>query len=157
MLFRSTAAERTALADKLSGCSVVCFDTETTGLDVRTAELIGISFCIEPHEAWFVILPPDREQTLTALEPFLPILQDTHIRKVGQNLKYDISILKWHGIEVHGELLDTMLAHYLIDPDQRHNMDHMAEALLDYSPVPITALIGEKKSEQKTQIGRVHV
>ncbi len=146
----TTSAERTGLAEKLSGCSVVCFDTETTGLDVRTAELIGISFCVEPHEAWFVILPPDREQTLKALEPFLPILQNADIRKVGQNLKYDVSVLKWHGIEVRGELLDTMLAHYLIDPDQRHNMDHMAESLLDYSPVPITALIGEKKSEQKT-------
>ena len=146
----TTAAERNELAGKLSGCSVVCFDTETTGLDVRSAELVGISFCIEPHEAWFVILPPDREQTLKALEPFLPILQSADIRKVGQNLKYDVSVLKWQGIEVRGELLDTMLAHYLIDPDQRHNMDHMAEALLDYSPVPITALIGEKKSAQKT-------
>ena len=146
----TTAAERNELAVTLSGCSVVCFDTETTSLDVRTAELIGISFCIEPHEAWFVILPPDREQTLKALEPFLPILRNADIRKVGQNLKYDVSILKWHGIEVRGELLDTMLAHYLIDPDQRHNMDHMAETLLDYSPVPITALIGEKKSTQKT-------
>ncbi|MEN8254277.1 MAG: DNA polymerase I [Verrucomicrobiota bacterium] len=146
----TTAAERDTLAETLSGCSVVCFDTETTSLDVRTAELIGISFCIEPHEAWFVTLPPDREQTLQALEKFLPILKNPDIRKVGQNLKYDVSILKWHGIEVRGELLDTMLAHYLIDPDQRHNMDHMAESLLDYSPVPITALIGEKKSTQKT-------
>ena len=146
----TTSAERDALAEKLTGCSVVCFDTETTGLDVRTAELIGISFCIEPHEAWFVTLPPDRTETLTALEKFIPILGNPDIRKVGQNLKYDVSILKWHGIEVRGELLDTMLAHYLIDPDQRHNMDHMAETLLDYSPVPITALIGEKKSSQKT-------
>jgi DNA polymerase-1 len=146
----TTAADRNALAEKLSGCSVVCFDTETTGLDVRVAELIGISFCIEPHEAWFVTMPPDREQTLQALSTFLPILQNPDIRKVGQNLKYDVSVLKWHGIEVRGELLDTMLAHYLIDPDQRHNMDHLAETLLDYSPVPITALIGEKKSAQKT-------
>jgi len=146
----TTATERDALAEKLSGCYEVCFDTETTGLDVRTAELIGISFAIEPHEAWFVTLPPDREQTLQALEKFLPILQNPDVRKVGQNLKYDVSVLKWNGIEVRGELLDTMLAHYLIDPDQRHNMDHMAESLLGYSPVPITALIGEKKSSQKT-------
>ncbi len=146
----TTAAERKELAEKLATCSVVCFDTETTGLDVRVAELVGISFCVEPHEAWFVMLPPDREQTLKALEPFLPVLQGTDIRKVGQNLKYDISVLKWHGIEVRGELLDTMLAHYLIDPDQRHNMDHLAETLLNYSPVSITALIGEKKSEQKS-------
>ncbi len=146
----TTATERNALADKLSGCYEICFDTETTGLDVRTAELIGISFCIEPHEAWFVTLPPDREQTRHALEKFLPLLKNPDIRKVGQNLKYDISVLKWNGIEVRGELLDTMLAHYLIDPDQRHNMDHMAESLLNYSPVPITALIGEKKSTQKT-------
>ena len=145
----TTAAERTELAEKLAGCSVVCFDTETTGLDVRTAEMIGISFCTEPGEAWYVTLPPDRGQALLALEPFLPILQNPDVRKVGQNLKYDVSVLKWRGIEVKGELLDTMLAHYLIDPDQRHNMDHMAESLLGYSPVPITALIGEKKSEQK--------
>lgn len=146
----TTAAERGALAEKLSGCYEICFDTETTGLDVRTAELIGISFAIEPHEAWFVTLPPDREQTLQALEKFLPILGNPDIRKVGQNLKYDVSVLKWNGIEVRGELLDTMLAHYLIDPDQRHGMDHMAESLLGYSPVPITALIGAKKSTQKT-------
>ena len=146
----TTAAERNALAERLDECSVVCFDTETTSLDVRTAELVGISFCIEPHEAWFVILPPDREQTLKAIEPFLPILGNPDIRKVGQNLKFDLSVLKWHGIEVRGELLDTMLAHYLIDPDQRHNMDHLAESLLNYSPVSITALIGEKKSEQKS-------
>ncbi len=146
----TTAAGRDALAEKLSGCYEVCFDTETTSLDVRTAELIGISFCTDPHEAWFVTLPPDREQTLHALEKFLPLLQNPDVRKVGQNLKYDISVLKWHGIEVRGELLDTMLAHYLIDPDQRHGMDHMAESLLDYSPIPITALIGEKKSSQKT-------
>ncbi|HEY5621655.1 MAG TPA: DNA polymerase I, partial [Pontiella sp.] len=110
----------------------------------------GISFSIEAHEAWFVTLPPDREQILEALKPFLPILSNPDIRKVGQNLKYDISVLMWHGIEVRGELLDTMLAHYLIDPDQRHNMDYMAESLLNYSPMPITALIGEKKSQQKT-------
>ncbi len=146
----TTAAEREALAAKLAGNGLVCFDTETTGLDIRTAGLVGISFCIEPHEAWFVTLPPDREETLKALAPFLPILQNPDIRKVGQNLKYDVGILKWHGIEVRGELLDTMLAHYLIDPDQRHNMDHLAESLLGYSPVPITALIGEKKGTQKS-------
>ena len=146
----TTAAERTELAERLSKVSLICFDTETTGLDVRTAELVGISFCTEPHEAWFVMLPPNREQAQLALAPFLPILQNADIRKVGQNLKYDVSILKWHNIEVRGELLDTMLAHYLIDPDQRHNMDHLAETLLDYTPVPITSLIGEKKSQQKS-------
>ena len=146
----STAPERADLAKKLSGCSEFCFDTETTGLDVRAAELIGISFCIEPGEAWYVTLPPDREQALAALEPFFPILGNANIRKVGQNLKYDLSVLKWHGIEVNGDLLDTMLAHYLIDPDQRHSMDHMAETLLNYTPIPISALIGEKKSELKS-------
>lgn len=146
----TTAAEREALAKKLAGHGLVCFDTETTSLDVRIAELVGISFCVAPHEAWFVILPPDREETLKALAPFLPILQNPDIRKVGQNLKYDLGVLKWHGIEVRGELLDTMLAHYLIDPDQRHNMDYLAESLLGYSPVPITTLIGDKKGAQKS-------
>ncbi|MDF7808465.1 DNA polymerase I [Pontiellaceae bacterium B12219] len=146
----TTAAEREALAKTLSGTMEICFDTETTGLDVRTAELIGISFCINPGEAWYVTLPPDREQALLALKPFLPILESSDVRKVGQNLKYDISVLKWHGIEVKGQLLDTMLAHYLIDPDQSHKMDRMAEIELNYSPVPIEALIGEKKSTQKS-------
>lgn len=146
----TTAAERTALAKRLAGNFEICFDTETTGLDVRTAELVGLSFCVDPGEAWFVALPEDREQAILAMEPFLPILSNPDIRKIGQNLKYDISVLKWHNIEVCGELLDTMLAHYLIDPDQRHNMDHMAETLLNYSPVPISSLIGEKKSEQKS-------
>ncbi|MDF7799861.1 DNA polymerase I [Pontiellaceae bacterium B1224] len=146
----TTAAEREALAETMKDNYEICFDTETTGLDVRTAELIGISFCVKPGEAWYVTLPPDRKQALLALEPFLPILKSSDVRKVGQNLKYDLSVLKWHGIEVKGQLLDTMLAHYLIDPDQRHNMDHMAETLLNYSPVPIGALIGEKKSEQKS-------
>ncbi|HEY5652812.1 MAG TPA: DNA polymerase I [Pontiella sp.] len=146
----TTAAEREELASKLSDHYEVSFDTETTGLDVRTAELIGISFCIEPHEAWYVTLPPDREQTLLAMKPFMPMLKNPDVRKVGQNLKYDVSILKWYGIVVRGQLLDTMLAHYLIDPDQRHNMDHMAETLLNYSPVSITTLIGEKKSQQKS-------
>jgi len=146
----TTASERTDLADRLSATRIICFDTETTGLDVRTAELIGISFCVEPGEAWFVTLPPDPEQIGPALEPFIPILQNPDIRKVGQNLKYDLSVLKWNGIEVKGELLDTMIAHYLIDPEQRHNMDHLSETLLDYSPIKISALIGEKKSEQKS-------
>ena len=146
----TTSAERTTLAAQLSEVSLICFDTETTSLDVRTAELVGISFCTDPHEAWFVMLPPDREQAILALEPFLPILQNPDIRKVGQNLKYDVSVLKWHGIHVRGELLDTMLAHYLIDPDQRHNMDHLAETLLDYSPISITTLIGEKRRQQKS-------
>ncbi|MBN2164093.1 MAG: DNA polymerase I [Pontiellaceae bacterium] len=146
----TTSEERTQLAEKLSGNRLICLDTETTGLDVRTAELVGISFCVEPREAWFVMLPPDREQTLKALEPFLPLFSNTDIRKVGQNLKFDLSVLKWHGIELRGELLDTMLAHYLIDPDQRHNMDHLAESLLDYSPIPIEALIGDRKGKQKS-------
>jgi len=145
----TTTVERNALAEKLARCDEFAFDIETSSLDVRTAEMIGISFCIKPHEAWFVTLPPDRKQSIHALEKFIPILGNPNIRKVGQNLKYDISVLKWHGIEVRGQLLDTMLAHYLIDPDQRHNLEHLAESLLNYSPIPITALIGEKKGSQK--------
>jgi DNA polymerase I len=146
----TTAAERAALAEQLSGAGLFCFDTETTSLDVHVAELVGISFAVKPGEAWFVMLPPDREQALLALEPFVPLFADANRAKVGQNLKYDISVLKWHGIEVHGPLIDTMVAHYLIEPDQPHNMDHLAETLLGYSPIPISALIGEKKSEQQT-------
>jgi DNA polymerase-1 len=146
----TTAAERSILAEKLAGCTEFCFDTETTDLDVKQAELIGIAFCIEPGEAWFVTLPQDQEQAVLALEPFIPVLNNPDISKIGQNLKYDISVLKWHGIEVQGHLLDTMLAHYLIDPDQKQNMVFLAETILEYTQISITSLIGEKKSEQKS-------
>jgi DNA polymerase-1 len=130
----------------LKRASAFCFDTETSSLDVHTAEMVGISFAINPYEAWFVHLTNHQE----LLHLFKPVLEDPAIAKIGQNLKFDISVLKIQGIEVQGEFFDTMLAHYLLQPEERHNMDYLAEKFLQYSPVPITDLIGEKGRNQKS-------
>jgi DNA polymerase-1 len=143
-----TLEERKALSAELGKAARLCFDTETTGLDPRTDKLVGISFSVKPHEAWFVTLPPDEKESAKALEIFRPLFENEQIEKTGHNLKFDIAMLRAAGIEVRGKLFDTMLAHYLLDPDQRHGLDKLAGTHLGYAPVPITALIGEKKSEQ---------
>jgi DNA polymerase-1 len=143
-----TLEERKALAAQLGQAARLCFDTETTGLDPRTDKLVGISFSVKPHEAWFVTLPPDEKESAKALEIFRPLFENEQIEKTGHNLKFDIAMLCAAGIEVRGKLFDTMLAHYLLDPDQRHGLDKLAGTHLGYAPVPITALIGEKKSAQ---------
>ncbi|QHI69477.1 DNA polymerase I [Tichowtungia aerotolerans] len=144
----STAEDRAALAKKMGEASSFCFDTETTGLDPRMDRLIGMSFAIQPHEAWYVTLPPDDEETRKALEPFKAVFGNEEIEKTGHNLKFDIAMLREAGVEVKGPLFDTMLAHYLLDPDQRHGLDRLAGSFLQYAPVSITTLIGEKKKEQ---------
>jgi len=145
----STQKERMELAEILRRApGSFCFDTETTGLDPRDARLVGISFAVKPHEAWFVTLPPDEAEAAKALEPFAPLFADERIEKSGHNLKFDIAMLRAAGIEVRGKLFDTMLAHYLLDPDQRHGLDKLAGTHLGYAPVPITALIGEKRGGQ---------
>ncbi len=143
-----TLEERVALAAQLGQASSFCFDVETTGLDPRSDKLVGISFAIQPHEAWYVTLPPDGVEMQKALEPFAPLFANEGNEKVGHNLKFDIAMLREAGIEVNGPLFDTMIAHYLLDPDQRHGLDRLAGTYLGYTPVPIAALIGEKKKEQ---------
>ena len=146
-----TLEERTELVSLLSkgGASrSLCFDVETTGLDPRVDKLIGIAFAVKPHEAWYVTLPPDDVERAKALEPFAPLFADESIEKVGHNLKFDIAMMREAGIPVRGKLFDTLIAHYLLDPDQRHGLDRLAGTHLHYAPVPISALIGEKKKEQ---------
>ncbi|MFA5688531.1 MAG: DNA polymerase I [Kiritimatiellales bacterium] len=143
-----TLDERKELAALLEKSKQFCFDTETTGLDPRTAQLIGISFAVKPHEAFYMTLPPDSGECKKALEPFAGIFADETIEKTGHNLKFDSAMLRTAGIELRGRLFDTMLAHYLLDPETRHALDRLAETHLNYAPVPITALIGEKKSGQ---------
>lgn len=128
----------------------VCFDTETTGLDPLTAELVGISFSYEKGTAYYVPLTDNKIETLATLEHFKPFFESEVIEKIGQNLKYDIKVLKQYGILVNHPLFDTMIAHYLINPDMRHNMDVLAETYLKYSPQSIETLIGKKGKNQKS-------
>ncbi|MCC7232186.1 MAG: DNA polymerase I [Bacteroidia bacterium] len=127
----------------------VCFDTETTGLNVFSAELVGMSFSIKPHEAWYVPVPADRTEAMETLERFRAFFESPEHGKIGQNIKFDLSVLKRYGIELKGDLFDTMIAHFLIRPEMRHNMDALAETYLNYSPVSIETLIGKKGKDQK--------
>jgi len=136
------------LASFLAKQSEFCFDTETTGLDARDAALVGIAFSYVPGEAYYVPVPETREDAVKVIDIFRSVLQDSEIGKIGQNIKYDIIVLKNYGVQVNGKLFDTMLAHYLMEPDSRHNMDVLAENYLNYTPVSIQTLIGKKGSKQ---------
>lgn len=126
----------------------VCFDTETTGLDALNSELVGLAFSWEKGKGFYVPFPEKREETQVLIEKFKPFFENETIEKVGQNIKYDLKILSQYGIEVKGNLFDTMIAHYLINPDMRHNMDVLSETYLKYSPKSITELIGKKGKNQ---------
>ena len=145
-----TKEERRKLIKHLSGVKMFCFDTETTGLDANNVELVGMSFATQPGEAWFVPVPEKYADALEIVTEFSVVFADEKIEKTGQNLKYDISVLKWYEIEVNGPLFDTMIAHYLIEPDMRHNMDFLSSTYLNYEPVPIVKLIGKKGKNQLT-------
>lgn len=140
-------AELEALAARLAACEAFCFDTETTGFDVFGDRLVGISVAIEPHEAWYI--PCNRENTDRVVAALRPVFADEKIAKIGQNIKFDLMVLRSAGIEVWGRLYDTMIIHYLLDPESRHGMDHLSRTFLGYDPVPIEALIG-KGAKQKT-------
>ncbi|GHU70190.1 DNA polymerase I [Bacteroidia bacterium] len=124
------------------------FDTETTGINPLSAELVGISFALHEGEAYYYSFPVKREEITEKAQLFKEILEDENILKIGQNLKYDINVLKKYGICVSGPMFDTMLAHYLINPESRHNMDYMAEIYLQYQTVHIEELIGTKGKNQ---------
>lgn len=141
-------ADIKALTDLLSKQTQFVFDTETTNIDVYSAELVGLSFAIKAHEAWYLPMPADRDECQKRLELLRPLFEDENIMKIGQNLKYDISMLAQYGIKVKGRLFDTMLAHYLLEPEQRHNMDYLAEAYLDYITIPIEDLIGKGRQQR---------
>ncbi|MDD4602899.1 MAG: DNA polymerase I [Bacteroidales bacterium] len=143
-----TIEKRAHLISLLSQQPSFCFDTETTGVDSNNAELVGMSFAFQPHEAFYIPLPDNYHETQTIVLEFKQLLENEKIGKTGQNLKFDISMLKWYDINVKGPLFDTMLAHYLIQPDMRHGMDLLAETYLNYQPVPIEKLIGKKGQHQ---------
>lgn len=130
--------------------SKLCFDTETTGLDPILAELVGMSFSFTPNEAWYLPIAANFFEASETVSRFAPLLEDTSIEKVGQNLKYDILVLDKYGVKVNGKLTDTMIAHYLLQPEQRHNMDYLAEVYLNHKTITIDELIGPKGKNQKS-------
>ena len=144
------AMQRASLRAELSVQDEFCFDTETTGLDTHSAELVCLSFAFRKGEAYCVLLPENRDEAIRVLHEFKLIFGDEKIRKVGQNIKYDILMLKEYGIEVKGPLYDTMIAHYLIQPELRHNLDYLCETYLGYQKVETESLLGKKGKNQLT-------
>ena len=124
------------------------FDTETDGIDPLTAGLVGMSFAVKENEAWYVPVPADKEEATKVVAHFSPALQNRKSQKIGQNIKFDIIVLRKYGVRVAGPLFDTMIAHYLLNPELRHGMDYLAETYLKYKPVPISQLIGPKGKNQ---------
>ncbi|MGF7215092.1 DNA polymerase-1 [Spirosoma lacussanchae] len=145
-----TAELRASLVHYLSLQSSLCFDSETTAIDPVEADLVGLSFAYRPGEAFYVPVPDNRAEAQAIVDQFKPVFENPAIEKIGQNLKYDLLMLKKYGVEVQGKLFDTMIAHYLIEPEMRHNMDMMAMTYLNYQPVEIEALIGKKGKGQLT-------
>jgi DNA polymerase I len=145
-----TAEQRASLRAELSVQKEFCFDTETTGLNTLTAELVCISFSYRSHEAYCVTIPANREEAVEVVKEFRFVFSNERILKIGQNIKYDLSILKNYGLEIHGPLFDTMIAHYLIQPEMWHNLDDLCEQCLNFKKITTDTLIGGKGLFQKT-------
>lgn len=147
-----TPEKRAALIEKLAQQKAFCFDTETTGLNPRTCEMLGIAFSFQSHTGYYVPMPEDPDKNKAVLEEFRGILENPDTEKIGHNLKFDLAVLLWQGIRVQGLAFDTMLAAYVTAPEMRRGMDSLSLALLGYEPIKIESLIGEKEKgkEQKT-------
>ena len=138
------------LMQNLMNQTSVCFDTETTGIDALNAELVGMSFSFEKGKAFYIPFPENQQEAQVLVDKFKPFFESESIEKIGQNIKYDLKILSHYGVQIKGKLFDTMIAHYLINPDMRHNMDVLSETYLKYSPKSIEDLIGKKGKNQKS-------
>jgi DNA polymerase I len=138
------------LISRMAGLKEFCFDTETTSINALDSQLVAISISWRKGEGYLIYFPDSRQETLALLKILQPVFNDNTSLKIGQNMKFDIQVLGNYGFEVNGPLFDTMLAHYLLEPDLRHNMDYLSETYLDYTPVPIESLIGQKGINQKT-------
>ncbi len=145
-----TKEKRAELIELLSKEKSICFDTETTGINANEAELVGMSFSIKKHEGYYVPVPADQAEAQSIVDEFKPLFENENISKVGQNIKYDALMLKWYGVEVKGKYFDTMVAHYLVEPELRHNMNYLAQSYLGYDCVSIESLIGKKGKKQLT-------
>ena len=148
--FIESESEMTDLCNKLCKEKYVAMDTETTGVDAITAEMVGMSFSFKENEAYYVSVSANKDEATKQVAIFKPFFEDESIQKIGQNIKYDILVLKNYDIEVKGKLFDTMVAHYLINPELRHSMDYMAQNYLNYKTISIENLIGPKGKNQKT-------
>jgi DNA polymerase-1 len=148
--FIDTAEKRANLIKQLTQQKEVCFDTETTNIDATQAELVGIAFSWKAHEGYYVPFPEDQKEAQALVDEFRSFFENPDITKVAQNLKYDALVLRRYGVRIEGYYFDTMIAHYLLEPELRHNMDYLAETYLEYKPVPIENLIGKKGKNQKT-------
>lgn len=145
-----TEEDASRLCDYLLTNKILSLDTETTSTHPVDAELVGLSFSVKENEAFYVAIPANREEALKLVNIFKPVYENKETLKVGQNIKYDMEVLRNYGIEVQGPMFDTMIAHYLINPELHHNMDYMAETLLNYKTIHIEELIGEKGRHQKS-------
>lgn len=143
-------ADALTLCRQLLAAEAVSMDTETTSTNAIDAELVGLSFAVKEHEAWYVAIPADRQQAQQMVDIFKPVYESPTILKIGQNIKYDLEVLHNYGIVVAEPMWDTMIAHYLIQPELRHNMDYMAETLLNYKTIHIDELIGPKGKNQRS-------
>lgn len=143
-----TDSEVHQLIKKLEDASLISFDTETTGIDANQAELVGMSFCLKSGEAYYVPVPADQEAARKLAKKFKGVLEDSSRQFVGQNIKYDMLMMKWYDVQLPVPDFDTMIAHYLIEPDQRHKLDYLAESYLNYKMVAIEELIGKKGAQQ---------
>lgn len=141
--------EAVELYDFLRTKKNISLDTETTSTNAIEAELVGLSFAVTENEAYYVAIPADRQEALEYVDIFKPLYEDPDILKIGQNIKYDYMVLRNYGVDLQGRMFDTMLAHYVIQPELQHNMDYMAETLLNYQTVHIEELIGPKGKNQK--------
>jgi DNA polymerase-1 len=145
-----TKDKRSTFLKNLMKQKEVCFDTETTSVDANNCELVGMSFSWKEGEAYYVPIPENQAGAKFILKEFKPFFENNQVLKIGHNLKYDITVLKWYDMEVLGPIFDTMIAHYLINPDMKHNMDELSETYLGYRPISIEALIGKKGKNQKS-------
>ena len=143
-----TEKEISDVVKELMKLPEICFDTETTGLEILDAQLVGIALSGKPHEGYYIPMPEESMEATARLEILKPLFENPETRKIGQNIKFDVQILQNHGVDVKGDFFDTMLAHYLIQPERRHNLSYLAESYLEYSPVEIEELIGEKEKNQ---------
>src|SRR5690606_25340432 len=132
----------------LGSCKEVCFDTETTSLEAMNAELVGISFSVEPHKAYYIPVPDNRDAAQKIVDIFKPVWANENIEKTAQNIKYDMMVLDKYGVEINGKINDTMLMHYVIEAEQKHGMDDLSRQYLNYDPISITTLIGKKGKDQ---------